>query len=85
MTHAYFFFCFNIENTLSKQKFFIASVKSPIDGQLMDGIPSIRVHNGIDYKGATRFIRWTEVFIIKVCISLQRSIIILKIYVYELN
>lgn len=51
----------------------------------MDGIPSIRVHNGIDYKGATRFIRWTEVFIIKVCISLQRSIIILKIYVCELN
>ncbi|KYN12959.1 Zinc finger FYVE domain-containing protein 9 [Trachymyrmex cornetzi] len=45
---------------------FNLSVKSPIDGQLMDGIPSIRVHNGIDYKGATRFIRWTEVFIIKV-------------------
>lgn len=34
----------------------------------MDGIPSIRVHNGVDYRGATRFIRWTEVFIIKVCI-----------------
>jgi len=51
---------------LNKQQFFITSVKSPIDGQLMDGIPSIRVHNGIDYKGATRFIRWTEVFIIKV-------------------
>lgn len=44
---------------------FNLGVKSPIDGQLMDGIPSIRVHNGIDYKGATRFIRWTEVFIIK--------------------
>lgn len=48
---------------------FFARVKSPIDGQLMDGIPSIRVHNGTDYKGATRFIRWTEVFIIKVCIN----------------
>lgn len=36
----------------------------------MDGIPSIRVHNGTDYKGATRFIRWTEVFIIKVHIPL---------------
>ncbi|KYM98560.1 Zinc finger FYVE domain-containing protein 9 [Cyphomyrmex costatus] len=45
---------------------FNLGVKSPIDGQLMDGIPSIRVHNGIDYKGATRFIRWTEVFILKV-------------------
>ncbi|XP_077274270.1 smad anchor for receptor activation isoform X2 [Temnothorax americanus] len=44
---------------------FNLGVKSPIDGQLMDGIPSIRVHNGIDYKGASRFIRWTEVFIIK--------------------
>ncbi|XP_072743000.1 zinc finger FYVE domain-containing protein 16 isoform X2 [Anoplolepis gracilipes] len=44
---------------------FNLGVKSPIDGQLMDGIPSIRVHNGTDYRGATRFIRWTEVFIIK--------------------
>ncbi|XP_076290894.1 smad anchor for receptor activation isoform X2 [Lasioglossum baleicum] len=44
---------------------FNIGVKSPIDGQLMDGIPSIRVHNGTDYKGTTRFIRWTEVFIIK--------------------
>lgn len=40
----------------------------------MDGIPSIRVHNGIDYKGATRFIRWTEVFIIKVCIPRYREL-----------
>lgn len=39
----------------------------------MDGIPSIRVHNGIDYKGATRFIRWTEVFIIKVCICVTEK------------
>ncbi|XP_014469473.1 PREDICTED: uncharacterized protein LOC106741712 isoform X3 [Dinoponera quadriceps] len=44
---------------------FNLGVKSPIDGQLMDGIPSIRVHNGTDYKGTTRFIRWTEVFLIK--------------------
>lgn len=43
---------------------FNLGVKSPIDGQPMDGIPSIRVHNGIDYKGTSRFIRWTEVFII---------------------
>lgn len=32
----------------------------------MDGVPSIRVHNGTDYMGTSRFIRWTEVFIIKV-------------------
>ncbi|XP_076393139.1 smad anchor for receptor activation isoform X2 [Megachile rotundata] len=44
---------------------FNLGVKSPIDGQQMDGIPSIRVHNGTDYKGTSRFIRWTEVFIIK--------------------
>ncbi|CAL7940041.1 unnamed protein product [Xylocopa violacea] len=43
---------------------FNLGVKSPIDGQPMDGVPSIRVHNGIDYKGTSRFIRWTEVFII---------------------
>lgn len=43
---------------------FNLGVKSPIDRKLMDGIPSIRVHNGIDYKGTSRFIRWTEVFII---------------------
>ncbi|XP_026667581.1 zinc finger FYVE domain-containing protein 9 isoform X2 [Ceratina calcarata] len=43
---------------------FNVGVKSPIDGQPMDGVPSIRVHNGIDYKGTSRFIRWTEVFII---------------------
>ncbi|XP_033219235.1 zinc finger FYVE domain-containing protein 16 isoform X2 [Belonocnema kinseyi] len=45
--------------------FFNLGVKSPIDGKAMDGIPSIRVHNGIDYVGTSRFIRWTEVFIIK--------------------
>ncbi|XP_076243285.1 smad anchor for receptor activation isoform X3 [Calliopsis andreniformis] len=44
---------------------FNLGVKSPIDGQQMDGVPSIRVHNGTDYKGTRRFIRWTEVFIIK--------------------
>ncbi|XP_043275653.1 zinc finger FYVE domain-containing protein 9 isoform X2 [Venturia canescens] len=44
---------------------FNLGVKSPIDGIPMDGIPSIRVHNGTDYMGTSRFIRWTEVFIIK--------------------
>ncbi|OXU21599.1 hypothetical protein TSAR_014260 [Trichomalopsis sarcophagae] len=44
---------------------FNLGVKSPIDGKPMDGIPSIRVHNGINYVGTSRFIRWTEVFIIK--------------------
>ncbi|XP_043252358.1 zinc finger FYVE domain-containing protein 9 isoform X2 [Colletes gigas] len=44
---------------------FNLGVKSPIDGQPMDGIPSIRVRNGIHCKGTSRFIRWREVFIIK--------------------
>ncbi|CAK9814819.1 Zinc finger FYVE domain-containing protein 9 [Anthophora plagiata] len=43
---------------------FNLGVKSPIDGQLMDYIPSIRVRNVTDFKGTSRFIRWTEVFII---------------------
>ncbi|XP_014218301.1 zinc finger FYVE domain-containing protein 9 isoform X2 [Copidosoma floridanum] len=44
---------------------FNLGVKSPIDSKPMDGIPSIRVHNGINFAGTSRFIRWTEVFIIK--------------------
>ncbi|KAJ8687232.1 hypothetical protein QAD02_023026 [Eretmocerus hayati] len=44
---------------------FNLGIKSPIDGKSMDGIPSIRVHNGINFVGTSRFIRWTEVFIIK--------------------
>lgn len=32
----------------------------------MDGIPSIRVHRGLDFSNANQMIRWTEVFIIKV-------------------
>ncbi|XP_043480801.1 zinc finger FYVE domain-containing protein 9 isoform X2 [Leptopilina heterotoma] len=44
---------------------FNLGVKSPIDSKPMDGVPSIRVHNGVDYVGTSRFIRWTEVFIIK--------------------
>ncbi|XP_076168170.1 smad anchor for receptor activation isoform X1 [Ptiloglossa arizonensis] len=44
---------------------FNVGVKSPIDGQPMDGIPSIRVRNSIHCKGTSRFIRWREVFIIK--------------------
>ncbi|XP_014235930.1 zinc finger FYVE domain-containing protein 9 isoform X2 [Trichogramma pretiosum] len=44
---------------------FNVGIKSPIDGKPMDGIPSIRVHNGINFAGTSRFIRWTEVFIIK--------------------
>ncbi|BES98613.1 Hypothetical proteinad anchor for receptor activation [Nesidiocoris tenuis] len=43
---------------------FNIGVKSVIDGQAFDGVPSIRVHNGTDY-GADRIIRWTEVFILK--------------------
>ncbi|XP_049783559.1 zinc finger FYVE domain-containing protein 9 [Schistocerca cancellata] len=46
-------------------KNFNIGVKSLIDGRPLDGIPSIRVHNGTDYMGSSRFIRWTEVFILQ--------------------
>ena len=42
------------------------SVFSPIDNKPMEGIPSIRVHNGKDYVNGGRLIRWTEVFIVQV-------------------
>ncbi|CAH0384758.1 unnamed protein product [Bemisia tabaci] len=42
---------------------FNVGVKSVIDGKSLDGIPSIRVHNGTDFFGNSRLIRWTEVFI----------------------
>jgi MAD (mothers against decapentaplegic) interacting protein len=40
-------------------------VFSPIDNKPMEGIPSIRVHNGKDYVNGSRLIRWTEVFIVQ--------------------
>lgn len=46
-------------------KNFNVGVKSSIDGRALDGVPSIRVHNGTDYMGSWRFIRWTEVFILQ--------------------
>lgn len=50
-------------------------VKSCIDGRLLDGVYSIRVHNGVDYSGKRRFIRWTEVFVIQVCYVIWLRII----------
>ncbi|XP_050521454.1 zinc finger FYVE domain-containing protein 9 isoform X2 [Daktulosphaira vitifoliae] len=44
---------------------FNIGVRSCIDGKPLDGIYSIRVHNGVDYSGKSRFIRWTEVFVIQ--------------------
>lgn len=41
------------------------SVISPIDRFSLNGIPSIRVHRGLDYSNKNHMIRWTEVFIIK--------------------
>lgn len=52
--------------TLIKVSMFFR-VKSCIDGKPLDGVYSIRVHNGVDYSGKSRFIRWTEVFVIQVC------------------
>lgn len=37
-----------------------------IDRRAMDGVPSIRVHRGLDFSTANHIIRWTEVFILKV-------------------
>uniref|UniRef100_A0A6P7FEQ7 Zinc finger FYVE domain-containing protein 9 isoform X2 n=1 Tax=Diabrotica virgifera virgifera TaxID=50390 RepID=A0A6P7FEQ7_DIAVI len=45
---------------------FNIGVTSPIDGMPLNGIPSIRVHNGKNYcASGNRIIRWTEVFIIQ--------------------
>ncbi|XP_075229394.1 smad anchor for receptor activation isoform X2 [Lycorma delicatula] len=44
---------------------FNIGVKSCIDGRPLDGVPSMRVHNGTDYSGQYRIIRWTEVFILQ--------------------
>lgn len=44
---------------------FNIGVKSCIDGRPLDGVPSIRVHNGTDYPGNSKLIRWTEVFILQ--------------------
>ncbi|XP_014662527.1 PREDICTED: zinc finger FYVE domain-containing protein 9-like isoform X2 [Priapulus caudatus] len=41
-------------------------VKSQIDGRLMDGVTSLRIHNSTDYLGDSRVIRWTEVFLLQV-------------------
>lgn len=45
---------------------FVFRVVSPIDKKPMDGIPSIRVHHGLDFANTNHIIRWTEVFILKV-------------------
>ncbi|KAJ9579078.1 hypothetical protein L9F63_024809 [Diploptera punctata] len=47
------------------KNFNVGLIKSNVDGRSLDGIPSIRVHNGTDYMGTCRFIRWTEVFILQ--------------------
>lgn len=44
---------------------FNIGVLSSVDGRPLNGVPSIRVHNGTDYHGEYRFIRWTEVFILE--------------------
>ena len=40
-------------------------MKSNIDGIPLDGIKSVRIHNFTDYLGETKYIRWTEVFLIE--------------------
>lgn len=58
---------FNLFTLLEYLFYLVFRVKSCIDGRALDGVYSIRVHNGVDYSGKSRFIRWTEVFVIQVC------------------
>lgn len=44
---------------------FNVGVVSQIDGRPLEGIPSVRIHNGTDYAGHRFLIRWTEVFFIE--------------------
>ncbi|XP_041475022.1 uncharacterized protein LOC121423664 isoform X1 [Lytechinus variegatus] len=46
-------------------KNFNSGVTSPIDGRSLTGVESIRIHNGTEYHGHNRAIRWTEVFFIQ--------------------
>lgn len=52
---------------MKSHKFFVYCnrVKSPVDSMSMDGIESLHIHNGTDYLGENRVIRWTEVFFIQ--------------------
>ena len=38
------------------------SVRSPVDGQPMQGVDSVRIHGATDYQGSNHTIRWTELF-----------------------
>ncbi|KAK6639918.1 hypothetical protein RUM43_008195 [Polyplax serrata] len=60
----------NVEETVriiwcEDDRNFNIGVKSGIDNMALDGVPSIRVHSGKDFMGGSKFIRWTQVFIIK--------------------
>src|SRR6218665_826000 len=41
-----------------------SSVKSPVDGQLMQGTESRRIHSATDFSCEGHVIRWTEVFLL---------------------
>lgn len=41
-------------------------VKSPIDGQPMDGISNMRVHASFNYSNANYAIRLSDIYIVKV-------------------
>ncbi|XP_059491177.1 zinc finger FYVE domain-containing protein 9 [Neocloeon triangulifer] len=51
---------------VKEDRYFNVGVSSQVDGAKLEGVPSIRVHNGTDYRGERCFIRWTEVFLLKV-------------------
>ena len=44
---------------------FNVGVFSQVDGRSLEGISSVRIHNGTDYAGRRYLIRWTEVFFLE--------------------
>ncbi|XP_038066295.1 uncharacterized protein LOC119736358 [Patiria miniata] len=40
-------------------------VVSPIDRRSLEGVDSIRIHNGTDFRGRSHSLRWTEVFFLE--------------------
>ncbi|XP_078471407.1 uncharacterized protein LOC144733385 isoform X2 [Lampetra planeri] len=44
---------------------FNRGVTSPIDGRSMEGVPSVKIFQGSEFKGSGKIIRWTEVFFLQ--------------------
>uniref|UniRef100_S4R654 Zinc finger FYVE-type containing 9 n=1 Tax=Petromyzon marinus TaxID=7757 RepID=S4R654_PETMA len=42
---------------------FNRGVTSPIDGRSMEGVPSVKIFQGSEFKGSGKIIRWTDVYV----------------------